>query len=129
MKEITLYSNNAKKKLSDKEIEVLKHNEIAVFLRDFIIDQNVLAKDRIPLMIAFDNLKPRDLTDAFYCAHIVYCQQIIKELNDYRHKYQKFEMTNKTSSKKYQWALREYSNTLTALSTMIKDRAKHNLET
>lgn len=125
LKEITLYSGSGSNKLKAAEIEKVKHQELAKFLRGFIIDNNVKECDRVPLMIAFDGLKPTDLTDAFFCANIVYCQQILKELNDYRSMYKKFEMSSKRSSKKYQWALKEYSSLMSTLASMIKSRSQY----
>lgn len=123
--EITIYNNEKTRNLKSAEIREVKYREIANFLRDFIIDNNVADKDRIPLMVAFDELGPIDLTDAFFCANIVYCQQILKELNDYRSKYKKFEISSKKSSSKYQWAVKEYSHILSTLSSMIKSRSQY----
>jgi hypothetical protein len=122
MKELALYNRKELTKLTSEEMREAKDNEIANYLTKFLLDNKVESKDRVPMIIAFDELKPIDLTDAFLCANIVYCQHVIGELNEYRTRYQRFEATSKRSSARYRWAVKEYSSMADTLAKMIRNR-------
>lgn len=125
MNELTLCKENNVMKLTSRELEIAKRTEIANYLTKFLLDNKVESKDRIPMIVAFDELKPIDLTDAFLCANIVYCQHVIGELNEYRNRYKRFEYSSGRASNRYHWALREYGNMAETLAKMIKSREEY----
>ena len=110
---------------NNQNIKKERQDSIVVYFSKFLLEKSVPSDDRKAMVASFVELGPSDLQDAMYCANIVYSQQLISELNQYRNMYKKYEITSNSASKKYKWAFEQYRQAIRTLDDLIVSRARY----
>ncbi len=108
-----------------KELEAEIKVSITGFIKQFLMGKEKDPEKRKSLFSAFHVLSPVDMTDAMFCANLVYAQHMLHKVNTYMESYELLEKCNSKTSRKYQWSVRQSGEILNTICNIIEKRRNY----
>ena len=108
-----------------KELEAEIKVSITGFIKQFLMGKEKDPEKRKSLFSAFHVLNPVDMTDAMFCANLVYAQHMLHKVNTYMESYELLEKCNNKTAKKYQWSVRQAGEIMNTICTIIEKRRNY----